>query len=40
MKNLAEIKEIFIDNRVVQLKYAQEAKENAEWHEKRSKDAI
>ncbi len=35
-----EIKGIFIDNKAVQLKYAQEAKENAEWHEKRSKDAI
>lgn len=35
-----EIKGMFIDNRAAQLKYAQEAKENAEWHEKRSKDAI
>ncbi len=35
-----EIKGMFIDNRATQLKYAQEAKENAEWHEKRSKDAI
>ena len=39
-EELGEIKGIFIDNRAVQLKYAQEAKENAEWHEKRSKDAI
>lgn len=35
-----EIKGLFIDNKAVQLKYAQVAKENAEWHEKRSKDAI
>ena len=34
------IKGIFIDNKAVQLKYAQEAKENAEWHEKRSNDCI
>lgn len=34
------IKGIFIDNKVAQLKYAQEAKENAEWHDKRANDAI
>ena len=30
----------FVDNRAARLRWAQEAKENAEWHEKRSKDAI
>ena len=35
-----EIKGIFVDNRATQLHYAQEAKENAEWHEKRSNDCI
>lgn len=30
----------WIDNRSTHLQWAQEAKENAEWHEKRSKDAI
>ena len=35
-----EIKGMFIDNRATQLKYAQEAKENAEWHDKRADDAI
>lgn len=34
------IKSIFIDNKAAQLKYAQEAKENAEWHDKRANDAI
>ena len=34
------IKGIFIDNKAAQLKYAQEAKENAEWHDKRADDAI
>lgn len=34
------IKGIFIDSKAAQLKYAQEAKENAEWHEKRSNDCI
>lgn len=34
------IKGIFIDNKATQLHYAQEAKENAEWHEKRSNDCI
>ncbi len=35
-----EIKGIFIDNKAAQLKYAQEAKENADWHDKRADDAI
>lgn len=35
-----EIKGIFIDDRAAQLRYAKDAKENAEWHEKRSNDAI
>lgn len=30
----------FIDNRATHLQWAKEAKENAEWHEKRSNDAI
>lgn len=34
-----EIKGIFINDKAAQLRYAQEAKENAEWHEKRSNDA-
>lgn len=34
------IKGIFIDNKATQLKYAQEAKENAEWHDKRANDCI
>lgn len=34
------IKGIFIDNKAAQIQYAKEAKENAEWHEKRSNDAI
>lgn len=34
------IKGIFIDSKAAQLHYAQEAKENAEWHEKRSNDCI
>ena len=34
------IKGIFIDDRAAQLHYAQEAKENAEWHEKRANDCI
>ena len=34
------IKGLFIDNKAAQLRYAQEAKENAEWHEKRSDDCI
>lgn len=39
-REYGEIKGMFIDNRAVQLQYAQEAKENAEWHEKRSNDCI
>lgn len=35
-----ELKGMFIDNKAAQLHYAQEAKENAEWHEKRSNDCI
>ena len=35
-----DIKGIFIDNKAAQLKYAQEAKENAEWHDKRADDCI
>lgn len=34
------IKGIFIDNRAAQLEYAQKAKENAEWHEKRANDCV
>lgn len=30
----------FVDNKSARLRWAQEAKENAEWHEKRAKDAI
>lgn len=39
-EDYGEIKGIFINDKAAQLKYAQEAKENAEWHEKRSNDAI
>lgn len=35
-----EIKGLFIDNKAAQIQYAKEAKENAEWHEKRSNEAI
>ena len=35
-----DIKGIFVDNKAAQLKYAQEAKENAEWHDKRADDCI
>lgn len=34
------IKGIFIDSKEAQLHYAQEAKENAEWHDKRANDCI
>lgn len=34
------IKGLFIDNREAQLRYAQIAKENAEWHDKRANDCI
>ncbi len=39
-EDYGEIKGIFINDKASQLKYAQKAKENAEWHEKRSNDAI
>ena len=35
-----DLKGLFIDNKSAQLKYAQEAKENAEWHDKRADDCI
>ena len=35
-----ELKPLFVDNRATQLHWAQEAKENAEWHEKRANDCI
>lgn len=36
----SSVKGIFVDNRATQLHWAQEAKENAEWHERRSNDCI